>query len=86
MFTNGVNGLKIACSALLYRINFQLSKRLFVIIFYSLFVKALECPFLEENNLPFVYVLIFILGLLGQLVKCLSCKDKDLNLFPRPNI
>lgn len=33
-----------------------------------------------------MYVLIFILGLLGQLVKCLSCKDKDLNLFPRPNI
>lgn len=62
MFTNGVNGLKIACSALSFRIHFQLSKRLFsVIIFYSLFVKALECAFLEENNFPFVDVLKFIL-------------------------
>lgn len=87
MFKNGISGLKVACSALSYKIYFQLSKRLFsVIIFYSLFVKALECSFLEENNFPFVYVSKFILELLGQLVKCLPCKYKHLNLFPRPNI
>lgn len=84
MFTNGVSGLKVACSALSYKIHFQLSKRLFsVIIFYSLFVKALEHLFLEENNFSFCVCLKIYLRIIRSACKVLTLQVQASEFVPQ---
>lgn len=83
MSTNHADCLKVACSALSHKINFQLSKKLPLPSYFILFLLCHIFPFLDESNFPFEYFLKLILEILGQLVKCLPCNYKDQNLVLR---